>query len=248
MMTELELFVLRIPEFKNKTSGQLIDYLAFYLQQINSNEVFTAAQIKICFDELSLTPYSNISSYLSRNTGKSGKYIKRKSGYVLNRVIKEHIAAEVKEILELPISSELIDLSLFDGTPYYLKTIAKEMIHSYDSGFYNATLVLMRKLVETLIIECFERYGIEDVIKDANENFFYLSDLIPRYLESAKWNSSRNINSCLKIVKKYGDLSAHNRRFLAKKTDIDGFKFELRQALQEIILTIDYSNWEKDKS
>ena len=89
MMTELELFVLRIPEFKNKTSGQLIDYFAFYLQQINSNEVFTAAQLKYCFDELSLTPYSNISSYLSRNTGKSGKYIKRKSGYVLNRVIKE---------------------------------------------------------------------------------------------------------------------------------------------------------------
>lgn len=80
------------------------------------------------------------------------------------------------------------------------------------------------------------------------EIFFYLSDLIPRYLESSKWNSSRNINSCLKIVKKYGDLSAHNRRFLAKKTDIAGFKFELRQALQEIILTIDYSNWEKDKS
>ena len=46
MMTELELFVLRIPEFKNKTSGQPIDYFAFYLQQINSNGVFTAAQLK----------------------------------------------------------------------------------------------------------------------------------------------------------------------------------------------------------
>lgn len=44
----------------------------------------------------------------------------------------------------------------------------------------------------------------------------------------------------LESVKKYGDLSAHNRRFLAKKSDIDAFQFELRQALQEIVLTINY--------
>ena len=105
----------------------------------------------------------------------------------------------------------------------------------------------MRKLVETLIIECFERYGIDLEIKDPNGVFFYLSDLIPKYLASSKWNASRNISTSLTSVKKYGDLSAHNRRFLAKKGDIDSFKFELRQALQEIILTIDYQNWNKSK-
>ena len=47
-------------------------------------------------------------------------------------------------------------------------------------------------------------------------------------------------------MKKYGDLSAHNRRFLAKKKDIDDFKFELRQCAQKIILMIDYQNWKRD--
>ena len=90
------------------------------------------------------------------------------------------------------------------------------------------------------MIECFERYGVDSEIKDQNDGFFYLSDLIPRYLNSPKWNASRNIRKSLTSVKKYGDLSAHNRRYLAKKNDIDSFKTELRQAVQEIILTADY--------
>lgn len=244
-MDALELYIRRIPEFNTKTPSELIDYFAFYLQQICSQSYFSAAQIKECFTSLALQPYSNISSYLGKNSGAKGKFIKQKNGYVLSRVTKERLADDVSEIIELPVSKELIDLSIFDGAPYYLKAIAKEMIHCYDGGQYNATLVLMRKLVETLIIECFERYGIDDQIKDPNGVFLFLSDLIPKYLASAKWNASRNINSSLTSVKKYGDLSAHNRRFLAKKGDIDIFKFELRQAIQEIILTIDYPSWAK---
>lgn len=246
-MEALELYIRRIPEFASKTPSELIDYFAFFLQQICSKSTFSAVQIKECFTVLALQPYSNISSYLGRNSGSKGKFIKQKNGYTLNRSLKERIAADVAEIVEIPVSNELIELSIFDGTPYYLKAIAKEMIHCYDAGQYNATLVLMRKLVETLIIECFERYGIDSEIKDPNGVFFYLSDLIPKYLASSKWNASRNINTSLTSVKKYGDLSAHNRRFLAKKGDIDSFKFELRQALQEIILTIDYQNWNKSK-
>lgn len=242
-MDELELLILRIPDFKGKTASQLIDYFAFYLQQICAQRAFTATQIKRCFEALSLLPYSNIPSYLSRNCGKKGKYIKQKDGYILNRSTQEYIATDLGKVIEPPISLNFIDLSIFDQTPYYIQSTAKEMIHCYDSGFYNATLVLMRKLTETLIIECFERYGVDNEIKDQNGVFFFLSELIPRYLSSSKWNSSRNISKSLTAVKQYGDLSAHNRRYLAKKSDIDGFKAELRQALQEIILTIDYLNW-----
>lgn len=245
-MEEIELFILRIPGFKSKTSGELIDYFAFYLQQICKQSSFTGSQIRSCFDKLKLMPYSNISSYLSRNAGKKGKYLKdKKCGYTLNREINEKIANEVSEIIEQPISKDLIDLDLFSCAPYYINATVKEMIHCYDNGFYNATLVLMRKLMETLIIECFERYCIDGQIKDANGVFFYLSELIPEYLNSKKWNPSRNINGSLKTIKKYGDLSAHNRRFLARKSDIDSFKFELRQATQEIMLTIDYSMWKR---
>lgn len=241
-MEELEIFISRIPDFDQKSASELIDFFAFFLQKNNTQDSFTASQIKKCFETLSLAPYSNIPSYLSRNTGSKGKYLKQKCGYSLSRTTKEKIALMVSEVIKKPVSTSLVDISIFDYAPYYLKQIAEEMIRCYDDGHYNATLVLMRKLVETLIIECFEKYSIDSNIKDSTGNFYYLSDLIPEYNASTKWNASRNIKRSLDIVKKYGNLSAHNRRFLAKKSDIDNLRFDLRQALQEIILTIDYKN------
>lgn len=72
-----------------------------------------------------------------------------------------------------------------------------------------------------------------------------MSDLIPKFINSSKWNVSRSLSSYIKKVKKYGDLSAHNRRFIAHKSDFDKFKFELRQTVQKMILLIDYPNWNK---
>ena len=123
-MEELELFILRIPDFDQKTAAELIDYFAFFLQKDNTQDAFTAAQIRNCFDTLSLPPYSNISSYLSRNCGNKGKYLKKKQGYTLSRSAKERIASIVSEIAQKPVSSELIDISIFEHTPYYLKQIS----------------------------------------------------------------------------------------------------------------------------
>ncbi|MCD7874554.1 MAG: hypothetical protein LUH17_06220 [Acidaminococcaceae bacterium] len=149
--------------------------------------------------------------------------MKQKQRYALSRSVKERISSIVAEIVKKPMSAELIDVSIFEHTPYYLKQIAEEMIRCYDGSHYNATLVLMRKLVETLIIECFEKYGVDVDIKDGSGAFYYLSDLITKFLSATKWNASRNIKKSLESVKKYGDLSAHNRRFLARKSDIDAF-------------------------
>ena len=52
--------------------------------------------------------------------------------------------------------------------------------------------------------------------------------------------------NAITLVKEYGDLSAHNRRFFAKKSDMNVFKFEMRQVVQEIIFIIDYKNWDRE--
>ena len=244
-MENLEYFYNRIPKQRELSAGKLIPYFVYFLQE-EKDEV-KASDIANCYTALSLKKYSNISRYLSINsTGKNAMFIKSKCGYKLNRHTKEQIASELSDIIEVPISENLIPITIFDNTPYYIVANAKQMCQCYDTGLYDATLVLMRKLLETLIIECFERYGIDSEIKDDNGLFFYLSDLIPKYVLSKRWNTSRNLQTNMDKVKKYGDLSAHNRRFLAKKGDIDKFKEELRQVVQEIILTIDYINWKRD--
>lgn len=141
----------------------------------------------------------------------------------------------------------MFDITLLDipNVPFYFKKIVEQMCACYDQKLYTACFAMIRKLIETLIIECFERYSIEEDIKDKNGEFFYLNILIDKYIVSKKWNASRNINNSFKQIKKYGDLSVHNRRFFATKTDIDNMKDEMRQSVQEIILTIDYPNWQR---
>ena len=244
-MEKLDYFYNRIPKQKELSASQLIPYFIYFLQE-EKDEV-RASDIGNCYKTLSLKQYSNISRYLSTNsTGKNAMLIKGKCGYKLHCHIKEQIANELSDIIEVPITENLIPITIFDNTPYYIVANAKQMCQCYDTGLYDATLVLMRKLIETLIIECFERHGIDNQIKDSNDMFYYLSDLIVKFISSENWNVSRNLKSNIEKVKKYGDLSAHNRRFLAKKKDIDDMKIELRQVLQEIVLTIDYVNWKRD--
>ncbi len=243
---DIATFSLHIANLSTRPAGELIPVFAYYCQEIQGQASFSASDISACFSALSLEPYSNTSAYLSRKSkGKSNIFLKGKSGYSLTRYEKEQLAKELAFPVDIPVPNDFIDVSIVQDAPYYIKGLTKQMAQCYGCGLYDATLVLMRKLIETLIIETFERFGIDDSIKDANGDFLFLSHLIPKYISSGKWNVSRNLDKNIEKVKKYGDLSAHNRRFLAKSSDIDDFKFELRQVIQEMVLTIDYPNWNR---
>ncbi|MGN1197590.1 MAG: hypothetical protein ACI4TA_08325 [Acetatifactor sp.] len=248
MYEKLEGFIKKIPEFLKKSSSEMITYFVYYCLYIENTQQIQPKQIEECYSALSIKPYSNIPAYLSNHSkGKNALFLKNKSGYTLERSVIDKIRNEVLEDVEVIVTDELLPLDILETAPYYIKLTAKQMNQCFECCLYDATLVMMRKLIETLIIECFERYGIDENIKDSNGQFFFLSDLIPKFVASDKWNASRNLGSHIKQVKKYGDLSAHNRRFLAKKSDMNDFRFELRQAIQEIIMIIDYNNWSREK-
>lgn len=248
MYDNLESFIQKISNFTIKTSSEMIVYFAYYCLFYESMQQIKAKQIEDCFGKLSIKPYSNVASYLrDHSKGRDSFFIKGKDGYILQRNISDRIKKELDEDFEVVVTDEILPLDILDTAPYYIQRIAKQMNQCFECHLYDATLVMMRKLAETLIIECFERYNKDATIKDNAGQFYYLSDLIPKFVTSNKWNVSRNLEANIRKVKKYGDLSAHNRRFLAKKSDMEEFKFELRQMVQEIILIIDYPNWNREQ-
>ena len=240
MELTIENYYNKIPNKETITTRELLIYLAYYLE--NNLQPVSAANLKNCCLNLKIRPYSNIPAWLSDNSkGKNAILIKEKPGcYKLERKmyvkINEFITGEKNEVP----SGELLPRNLIENAPFYIEKNINEMLLCYDNGLYSACLVMVRKLIETLIIECFEKYGIENEIKDANGDFLYLSKLIPCFLNASKWNASRNISKSMDKIKKYGDLSAHNRRFFAKKTDLLDLKTDLRQAIQELGLIIGY--------
>ncbi len=125
--------------------------------------------------------------------------------------------------------------SLFKKTRGYLEKIVYQINISYESTCYDACAVMIRRLIETLIIESFEKHKIENKIKHSSGDFIQLDDQINKMLSESNWNLSRNAKRGLKQLKKLGDLSAHSRRFNAQRTDIDRFIDDLRVVAEELL-------------
>jgi hypothetical protein len=151
----------------------------------------------------------------------------------------ESLYGKVAE-LELQLSKDTLTEDLFpieilSDTRGYLENVAKQAILCYQNGLFDACLVMLRKLIEALIIESFEAHKIEAKIKGGDGFYFYLNDLIGVLLSETTWTITRNSQQAFPRIKKFADLSAHNRRFNAKKPDIDQIKDDLRIVIEELV-------------
>ncbi|WP_159017263.1 DUF4145 domain-containing protein [Cognatiluteimonas profundi] len=129
----------------------------------------------------------------------------------------------------------VIYFSLVRNSRGYLEKIVHQINGSYANGWYDASAVMIRRLVETLIIEVFEKHGIASKIQNANGDFFYLKDLINTLAAEKSWNLSKNSKGALPRLKDVGDMSAHSRRFIAQRQDIDKLMVDLRIIVQELV-------------
>lgn len=121
------------------------------------------------------------------------------------------------------------------GTRGYIEIVTHQINITYESACYDACSVMIRRLVETLIIEAFERHNIADKLKTSSDDFPYLKDLITHTLNEPSWNLSRNAKQALPKLKDIGDLSAHSRRYNAVRQDIDKVIDVLRIVVQELL-------------
>ncbi|MCP8467848.1 hypothetical protein NK553_28250 [Pseudomonas sp. ZM23] len=133
------------------------------------------------------------------------------------------------------IGQPVIPFTLVRSTRGYLEKITHQVNGSYTNGWYDACAVMIRRLIETLIIEAFESHSIANNIKSPSGDFLYLSDLISATLRETTWNLSRNSKQALPKLKDIGDKSAHSRRYNAVRDDIDKIISDLRVVVQELI-------------
>jgi hypothetical protein len=236
----LEEFIDRIDGFVDKKASEQIPYLGYFLVTYQGRVSFTAKDIEDCFSQIRLPAYSNISSYLSKEQ-KAKRLLKAKVGYILSKKMSDSIANDIGEIRVKAPSDNLFPIDIFDNTRDYVKKTARQAILCYDYGLYDGCLVMIRRLIETLIIELFEHRELKERILDKNNNYLFCGDLIDNLLNEKKlWTIGRNAAQELPKIKKLGDLSAHNRRFNAKKSDIDSIKTGLRVVLEELVHLVNY--------
>ena len=134
-----------------------------------------------------------------------------------------------------PRTHHVVDFTLVKGTRGYLGRIVNQINGSYEYGWYDASAVMLRRLIETLIIECFEHHGIAANIKTGSGDYMHLKDLIGKTLSETAWSLGRNAKQALPKLKDIGDQSAHSRRFNANRDDIEKILPEIRTVVQELL-------------
>lgn len=118
----------------------------------------------------------------------------------------------------------------------YILKVVHQINRTYEDTCYDACSVMIRRLVETLIIEVYESRGIADKIKEPNgKDFKTLKFLIEDISKESTLNITRNCRNGLDAMKAVGDLSAHSRKYNAHREDIDGIRSNLRVAVQELL-------------
>jgi hypothetical protein len=134
-----------------------------------------------------------------------------------------------------PSSEMVLSFSFVKGNRGYIEKVVNQINGCYENGWYDACAVMMRRVLETVIIESFEHYNITTKIKNQNGDFLYLSDLISASLNETAWNLGRNTRKSLPKLKAIGDYSAHSRRYIAHRPDIENLIDDFRLTIQEFI-------------
>ncbi len=234
---ELQDLVRSIGRFDSWSHAEKIRFFAWFIHSQRGKDRFNAADIKSCYDGLHIEEPSNISPFLSQMEKRKPKEaIKDSRGYYLARHVRDALADKYdqRSVDPRPKTEQVLPQSVVNDTRSYIERIIQQANGCYEHGWFDGCMVMVRKFVEILIIEVYEAHGKTAEIKDRNSDFLMLRDLVTTILNDS-WNLSRDTKRALPEIKSYGDRSAHNRRYLAHKADVDKLIPGLRVVADDLL-------------
>jgi hypothetical protein len=134
-----------------------------------------------------------------------------------------------------PNTENVIPFSVIRGTRGYIEKVTNQVNGAYENGWFDACAVMIRRLIETLIIEVFEHHRLANKIMNSSGDFLPLSELVEKILDEPSWNLGRATKHALPKLKAIGDMSAHSRRYTAHRQDIEKVFDDLRVVVQELV-------------
>jgi len=170
---------------------------------------------------------------LHRGTSKAGK-----NEWRLRPQLRSELDSEYSFAMKpkpLPVSDSVLPTELFANTRGYIERVVEQINKAYDAELWDCSAVMIRRLLETLIIEAYEKAGRADEIKDRDGHFMMLNGLINFLEQDTSIHLGRNAVRGLKDFKQLGDLAAHNRRFNARRDDVNRVRDGLRVAAEELL-------------
>ena len=129
----------------------------------------------------------------------------------------------------------IFDISLVQGTGRnYIEKFAKQANICYENECYDACMVMLRRLIEVLIIDCFEAHKLQHKIKNKDGHYLFLKDLILQFSKEENFDKNRNTDKNLQSLKNLGDIGSHGKNIVQKQS-IDQSQESIRFCIQDLL-------------
>jgi hypothetical protein len=235
---KLELFSQKY-ELVEKTEIDKVVFLAYFLHQNNGEQEFTVSDISSIMFALGFAKPNQ--ARLKNNITKSSSFIKgSKQGFFKLSAKKlselRVIIPDISESEEIVSDDSILPEILLKETkrPYLIK-LAQQINSSYENNLFDACSLMMRRLLEVLLIHCFESAGISDSVKDDDGNFKNLKTLINTAISRVEIKISNDVKKDIDKFRELGNLSAHRVKYNCRKDDIRVVRLDYRAVIEELL-------------
>jgi hypothetical protein len=228
----------------NKSNAEKALAVLWYFDHEQCDSAKTAGQLaKILGDHHVGTPNQTTLAEAIRKTRLANE---SKNGFSLKpgsrKVIRDWLPNDLDGIQPaMDHASGYLPEAVWRNTRGYIEEVCRELNGCFRNAYYNAAAVMLRRLLETLIIEAYEFLGRETEIKSGG-NYLMLSDLAERACGENGHKGlglGRDSKKALKEARNVGNWSAHARRFLAHAGDLTKPQDGVRLLVQELIQIAD---------
>ncbi|MGL5080804.1 MAG: hypothetical protein ACRC8A_04905 [Microcoleaceae cyanobacterium] len=177
---ELEDFCIRLNQLELSNAQRALAILWFHDSETTGIYMKASALARAIYTSGLGNPHP---TQLEEAIVKTKLALKNKAGFKLKPTERDTIKSWLVPILERVVADVDLDHgylpeAVWKNTRGYIEKIAFQINGCFQYGFYDGASVLLRRLVETLLIECYEHDKTQARIADSDGNYFMLSGII----------------------------------------------------------------------
>jgi len=233
-------FCVRLAELKLNHVDKAVSILWFHDQRREGTAKTSGELSRAMRDSGIGEPHS---TKLGKSLEASKHTLSKSNNFRIKPTSRQQVKNWLSPILETPEyqmdhKSGYLPEDVWTGTITYVGKLAKQLNTCFKVGCHDAAAVMIRRVVETLLIEAYEAKGIDHHIRDnTSNNYFMLKRILDDAInhDQQRLKLSRDTKAILRKIKEAGDRSAHNRRYIAVEADLKNIRSGVRLAVDELL-------------
>ncbi len=227
-----------LTNLKNESLVNKAQLLCFYLYKETGENSFTNKKIIDIFNEAGFNlPNPTILRQKLKDIGVVKVQSIKSKQLEFNSIGLDAIHKKIGNLWTSEIvasNGEYIDEYKFHTNKKYITRIVKEINNTFNNNAFNATGVLIRRLLHICLVLTFEHLNLQSTILDPTSgNYVNLDKIINEAFKSSILTQN-SFKKKIEKIQMIGNFAAHKIYYLVSKSDLIDIQFDLRTVLEEL--------------